>query len=79
MPFSIKNLTEDPYTKAVQKYKVGSTYPVVISKVTDYGAFATLEEGLEGLIHQSELSWTKKNVSARKILSNSQKVDVVFL
>ena len=76
---SVKDLHEDPYIKAEKEYKVGSIYPATISKVTEYGAFATLNDGLEGLIHSSEISWTKKNVSARKILSNSQKINVVFL
>ena len=76
---SVKDLHEDPYIKAEKEYKVGSIYPATISKVTEYGAFATLGDGLEGLIHSSEISWTKKNVSARKILSNSQKINVVFL
>ena len=53
---SIKHLTEDPYIKGAQKYKVGSTYPATVTKVTDYGAFASLEDsGLEGLIHQAQL------------------------
>ena len=76
---SVKDLHEDPYIKAEKEYKVGSIYPATISKVTEYGAFATLGDGLEGLIHSSEISWTKKNVSPRKILSNSQKINVVFL
>ena len=69
---SIKHLTEDPYTKIINKYEIGSKYPAVITKVQDYGCFAKLEEGLEGLIHQSELSWTKKNIHPGKILSTSQ-------
>ena len=76
---SIKHLTEDPYTKIINKYEIGKKYPVTITKVQDYGCFAKLEEGLEGLIHQSELSWTKKNIHPGKILSTSQKVDVILL
>ena len=76
---SIKHLTEDPYTKIINKYKIGEKYPVTITKVQDYGCFAKLEEGLEGLIHQSELSWTKKNIHPGKILSTSQKVEVELL
>jgi small subunit ribosomal protein S1 len=73
---SVKALSEDPYLKAVDSFKVGKKYTATISKVMDYGAFARLAEGLEGLIHQSECSWTKKNIYPGKILSTSQKVEV---
>ncbi len=76
---SIKHLTEDLYSKIINKYKIGKQYPATITKVQDYGCFAKLEEGLEGLIHQSELSWTKKNVHPGKILSTSQKIEVELL
>jgi len=76
---SIKHLTEDPYAKIINKYETGKKYPGVVSKVMDYGVFCRLEEGLEGLIHQSELSWTKKNVHPGKILSTSQKIEVELL
>tara|TARA_B100000686_G_scaffold272324_1_gene289400 strand:- start:574 stop:2286 length:1713 start_codon:yes stop_codon:yes gene_type:complete len=76
---SIKHLTEDPYAKIINKYETGKKYPATVTKVQDYGCFAKLEEGLEGLIHQSELSWTKKNVHPGKILSTSQKIDVILL
>ena len=76
---SIKHLTEDPYMKIINKYKIGKKYSAIITKVQDYGCFAKLEEGLEGLIHQSELSWTKKNVHPGKILSTSQKIEVELL
>ncbi len=76
---SIKHLTEDPYAKIINKYKIGKKYSAIVTKVQDYGCFAKLEEGLEGLIHQSELSWTKKNVHPGKILSTSQKIDVILL
>ena len=76
---SIKHLTEDPYTKIINKYKIGKKYQATVTKVQDYGCFAKLEEGLEGLIHQSELSWTKKNIHPGKILSTSQKIEVELL
>ena len=76
---SVKHLTEDPYSKIINKYEIGQTYEAVITKIQDYGCFAKLEEGLEGLIHQSELSWTKKNVHPGKVLSTSQKIKVVLL
>ncbi len=76
---SMKHLVEDPYSKIINKYEVGKKYPAIVTKVQDYGCFAKLEDGLEGLIHQSELSWTKKNVHPGKILSTSQKIEVVLL
>ena len=76
---SVKHLTEDPYSKIINKYEIGHTYEAVITKVQDYGCFAKLEEGLEGLIHQSELSWSKKNVHPGKVLSTSQKIKVMLL
>tara|TARA_Y100000590_G_scaffold426160_1_gene534923 strand:- start:7061 stop:8773 length:1713 start_codon:yes stop_codon:yes gene_type:complete len=76
---SIKHLTEDPYAKIINKYEIGKKYPATVTKVQDYGCFAKLEDGLEGLIHQSELSWTKKNIHPGKILSTSQKIEVVLL
>ena len=76
---SMKHLVEDPYSKIINKYEIGKKYPAVVTKVQDYGCFAKLEEGLEGLIHQSELSWTKKNIHPGKILSTSQKIEVELL
>jgi small subunit ribosomal protein S1 len=76
---SIKHLTEDPYSKIINKYEIGKKYPATVTKVQDYGCFAKLEEGLEGLIHQSELSWTKKNIHPGKVLSTSQKIEVKLL
>tara|TARA_B110000438_G_C15817622_1_gene652701 strand:+ start:2805 stop:4511 length:1707 start_codon:yes stop_codon:yes gene_type:complete len=76
---SIKHLTEDPYSKIINKYKVGEKYSAIVTKVQDYGCFAKLEEGLEGLIHQSELSWTKKKIHPGNILSPSQKIEVELI
>tara|TARA_Y100000591_G_C21836249_1_gene702703 strand:- start:344 stop:2062 length:1719 start_codon:yes stop_codon:yes gene_type:complete len=73
---SIKALTEDPYENISKKYKVGETYSGVCTKLMDYGAFVKLEEGIEGLIHNSELSWESKNINPSKILSVSQKINV---
>ncbi len=75
----VKQLTEDPYVRVINNYEIGKNYSAIITKVQDYGCFAKLEDGLEGLIHQSELSWTKKNIHPGKILSTSQKVDVQIL
>ena len=70
---SIKHLTEDPYTKIINKYEIGKKYPAIVTKVQDYGCFAKLEEGLEGLIHQSELSWTKKTFIQEKYYQHLKK------
>ena len=75
----VKQLTEDPYIKAINNYEIGKNYPAMITKVQDYGCFAKLEEGLEGLIHQSELSWTKKNIHPGKVLTTTQKIEVQVL
>ncbi len=75
----VKQLTEDPYKKVIDSYEVEKNYPAIITNVQDYGCFAKLEEGLEGLIHQSELSWTKKNIHPGKVLSTSQKIQVQIL
>ncbi len=73
---SVKALTEDPYDSLEKKYKIGSIYTGTVTKLMDYGAFVRLEDGIEGLIHSSELSWTNKNVQPAKVLSASQDVKV---
>lgn len=76
---SVKMLTPDPFETKINSYEVGKIYPCEVKKITDYGVFLSLEDGLEGLCHQSELSHSKKNVSARKVLSISQKVEMQIL
>ena len=76
---SVKMLTPDPFETKINNYKVGSIYLAEVRKITDYGVFLSLEDGLEGLCHQSELSHTKKNVSAKKLLSLSQKINVMII
>ena len=66
----------DPYENLEKKYEVGKIYDGTVTKIVDYGAFVKLQEGLEGLVHQSSLSWTKKNIHPSKILSSSQKIKV---
>ena len=77
----VKQLQEDPYLKSINNFEIGKNYPATITKVQDYGCFAKLDnsEGLEGLIHQSELSWTKRNIHPGKVLSTSQKIEVQIL
>ena len=72
---SIKALTEDPFENIDQKYKVGETYKGIVTKIMDYGCFVKIEDGIEGLIHNSELDWTNRNVNPNKILSVSQKIN----
>jgi len=75
----MKQLEDDPWENAETLYPVGAKYSGRISNVTDYGAFVELDNGIEGLVHVSEMSWTKKNVHPSKIVSTSQEVDVMVL
>ena len=75
----IKQLTEDPWLKVFDRFPVGSKMNGVVTNITDYGSFVELEDGIEGLVHVSEMSWTKKNVHPGKIVSTSEKVEVVVL
>jgi small subunit ribosomal protein S1 len=75
----IKQLTEDPWLKVFERFPVGSKMNGVVTNITDYGSFVELEDGIEGLVHVSEMSWTKKNVHPGKIVSTSEKVEVVVL
>ena len=71
---SVKALTEDPYENIEKKYKVGEIYNGEVTKIMDYGCFVKIEDGIEGLIHNSELDWTNRNVKPNKILSVSEKI-----
>ena len=71
---SVKALTEDPFENIERKYKVGEVYEGSVTKIMDYGCFVKIEDGVEGLIHSSELDWTNRNVKPSKILSVSQKI-----
>jgi len=73
---SVKALTEDPYDNLEKKYKVGEIYEGTCTKLMEYGVFVKLEDGVEGLIHSSELSWVQKNIQPSKVLSVSQKIKV---
>ena len=75
----MKQLESDPWDGIGVKYPAGKRITGTVTNITDYGAFVELEPGIEGLIHVSEMSWTKKNVHPGKILSTSQEVDVVVL
>ena len=71
---SVKALTEDPYENIEKKYKVGEIYEGVVTKIMDYGCFVKIEDSIEGLVHNSELDWTNRNVRPNKVLSVSQKI-----
>tara|TARA_Y100001958_G_C21238591_1_gene565673 strand:+ start:106 stop:1827 length:1722 start_codon:yes stop_codon:yes gene_type:complete len=71
---SVKALTEDPYENIEKKYKIGEMYEGVVTKIMDYGCFVKIEDGIEGLIHNSELDWTNRNIKPSKVLSVSQNI-----
>ncbi|MCK0099324.1 30S ribosomal protein S1 [Qipengyuania sp. S6317L1] len=75
----MKQLESDPWDGVAAKYPVGMKLTGQVTNITEYGAFVELEAGIEGLVHVSEMSWTKKNVHPGKIVSTSQEVDVVIL
>ncbi|WP_237154340.1 30S ribosomal protein S1 [Oryzibacter oryziterrae] len=75
----MKQLESDPWDAIEAKYPLGAKFTGRVTNITDYGAFVELEPGIEGLIHVSEMSWTKKNVHPGKIVSTSQEVDVMVL
>ena len=71
---SVKALTEDPYSSIEKNYKIGEIYEGTVTKLMDYGAFIRIQEGIEGLIHNSELDWTNRNIKPSKVLSVSQNI-----
>ena len=75
----MKQLQDDPWETAKSQFTVGTTAKGRVTNITDYGAFIELADGIEGLVHVSEMSWTKKNVHPGKIVSTSQEVDVKVL
>jgi len=75
----MKQLQSDPWDSVEAKFALGSVHKGRVTNITDYGAFVELEPGIEGLVHVSEMSWTKKNVHPGKIVSTSQEVDVMVL
>ncbi|PZW47064.1 small subunit ribosomal protein S1 [Humitalea rosea] len=75
----MKQLMSDPWEGVAVKYPVGAKFSGRVTNITDYGAFVELEPGVEGLVHVSEMSWTKKNVHPGKIVASSQEVEVMIL
>ncbi len=75
----MKQLDKDPWEIVIERYAIGTKVKGRVTNITDYGAFVELEDGIEGLVHVSEMSWTKKNVHPGKILSTSEQVEVQVL
>jgi len=75
----MKQLESDPWDGVAAKYPIGAKLSGMVTNITEYGAFVELEAGIEGLVHVSEMSWTKKNVHPGKIVSTSQEVEVMVL
>ena len=75
----LKQIQNDPWEEIDSKYSVGGIYEATVSNVTDYGCFAELEQGIEGLIHLSELDWTSKNIHPSKVVTNDEKIKVMIL
>ncbi|MCB1539152.1 MAG: 30S ribosomal protein S1, partial [Alphaproteobacteria bacterium] len=75
----LKQLEKDPWEGAQSRYQPGQRFQGRVSNITDYGAFVELEDGVEGLVHVSEMSWTKKNIHPGKIVATSQEVEVMVL
>ena len=79
MSLGIKQLTPDPWSTIVEKYKVGSKHTGIVKNLTSYGLFIELEEGVDGLVHVSDLSWTKKIKHPSEFIKKDEKIDVVVL
>ena len=75
----MKQLEVDPWAEVESRFPLGSNQKGIVTNITDYGAFVELDAGVEGLVHVSEMSWTKKNVHPGKVLSTSQEVEVMVL
>lgn len=75
----MKQLESDPWEGIHNRYPLGTIAKGLVTNITDYGAFVELESGIEGLVHVSEMSWTKKNIHPSKLVSTSQEIDVMIL
>ena len=75
----LKQIHNDPWENVESNYSVGGIYEAEVSNITDYGCFAQLEEGIEGLIHLSELDWTSKNIHPSKVVEMDEKIKVMIL
>jgi len=75
----MKQLEKDPWEGSVEKFAVGTRHSGKVTNITDYGAFVEVADGIEGLVHVSEMSWTKKNIHPNKLVTTGQDVDVIVL
>ena len=75
----LKQINNDPWENVESNYTVGGIYEASVSNITDYGCFAQLEDGIEGLIHLSELDWTSKNIHPSKVVDMNEKIKVMIL
>ena len=75
----IKQLNEDPWQNIHERFPIGTKISGIVTNITDYGSFVELEDGIEGLVHVSEMSWTKKNAHPNHLLSSSEKIEVMVL
>ncbi|HIH2762560.1 MAG TPA: 30S ribosomal protein S1 [Candidatus Azoamicus sp. MARI] len=75
----LKQLTEDPWKNIIEKYKEGLTVNGIVTNITDYGCFVELEEGIEGLVHLSEMDWSNKNINPNKIVKQGMETKVYIL
>ncbi len=79
LSLGIKQLHDDPWKGASEKFKVGNTYNGVVTNIADYGAFVEIDKGIEGLVHVSEMSWNKKQTNPFKLVTAGKEVEVVIL
>ena len=75
----MKQIHDDPWERVESNYSVGGIFEAEVSNITDYGCFAQLEKGIEGLIHLSELDWTSKNIHPSKVVELGEKIKVMIL
>ena len=79
LSLGMKQLNEDPWQGADDKFKIGNKYNGVVTNIADYGAFVEIDKGIEGLVHVSEMSWNKKNTNPFKLVAVGDKVEVIIL
>jgi len=75
----LKQMDEDPWTEVANRYPVGQQFKARVTNITEYGCFAELERGIEGLVHVSEMAWTKKNIDPASMVSVDDEIDVMVL
>jgi len=79
LSLGMKQLNDDPWKGAGEKFKVGNKYKGIVTNIADYGAFVEIDKGIEGLVHVSEMSWNKKSTNPFKLVTSGNEVDVIIL